>query len=249
MGRSLLLAVLLALTATASSAHAQEPQPRTPPLSATLESCARVRCPSSGSRPSSARCPRAARDAHAHPLRPRAQAARRALLAPLRAAGFGVWERSAPNVAGFVFTKRVTGLPVPASYRALVRFRWIADDGTAVRRAHARTRGCRQPDLRPNLVPGALTGVLDAAARPGDLHARRAQHRPLGGEPVQRQRRVGQRRGRGRSRRASSALCRARAGLRRRSCRSSCASTPIAASRSPRSAATRRAGTCPLPLG
>jgi hypothetical protein len=80
----------------------------------------------------------------------------------LKAAGFGVWERADPNVAGFIFTKRVTGLPVPATYRALVRFRWLAADGTTLRRTHAHTRACRQPDLRPNLVPGALSGALDA---------------------------------------------------------------------------------------
>ncbi len=79
----------------------------------------------------------------------------------LRAKGYGVWERSARGVAGFVFTKRVTGLPVPASYRALVRFAWIAAGGTTVKTARARTPTCRQPDLRPNLVAGALTAVLD----------------------------------------------------------------------------------------
>ena len=47
--------------------------------------------------------------------------------------GFGVWERSDPNVAGFVFRKRVTGLPTPASYRALVRFRWDDAGGSVVR--------------------------------------------------------------------------------------------------------------------
>jgi hypothetical protein len=80
----------------------------------------------------------------------------------IRAPGFGTWERSDPNVAGFVFRKRVNGLPMPASYRAHVRFRWIAAGGSVVRRAQAHTPACVQPDLRPNLVPGALTAILDA---------------------------------------------------------------------------------------
>lgn len=79
----------------------------------------------------------------------------------LRAAGFGIWERSDPRVAGFVFTNRVTGLPVPASYRAVVRFAWMAPNGRTIKRAMARTPACRQPDLRPNLVPAALTAALD----------------------------------------------------------------------------------------
>ena len=79
--------------------------------------------------------------------------------------GFGAWERSAPGRAGFVFHKRVDGLLVPASYRAVVSFRWKDAGGRRVRRAGRRTAACAQPDLRPNLVPGALTGLFDA--RPG----------------------------------------------------------------------------------
>lgn len=80
-------------------------------------------------------------------------------------AGFGRWESSAPARAGFVFHKRVDGLRVPASYRALVGFRWLDDNGRIVRRARRTTASCVQPDMRPNLVPGVLTGVLDT--RPG----------------------------------------------------------------------------------
>jgi hypothetical protein len=61
-----------------------------------------------------------------------------------------------------VFHKRVDGLPVPASYRALVRFGWEDAEGAVVRFAHKRTAVCQQPDLRPNLVPGRLTAVLGA---------------------------------------------------------------------------------------
>ena len=50
---------------------------------------------------------------------------------------------------------------MPANYRALVRFAWVAADGRTVKRAKARTATCRQPDLRPNLVPGTLTAIPD----------------------------------------------------------------------------------------
>lgn len=73
--------------------------------------------------------------------------------------GFRTWERSEPNRAGFVFHKRVAGLAVPARYRAVVSFRWEDGDGVVIARARRRTRACRQPDLRPDLVAGALTAT------------------------------------------------------------------------------------------
>ena len=75
--------------------------------------------------------------------------------------GFGVWESSMAGRAGFVFHKRVDGLQVPASYRAIVRFRWRRGDGTVVRHVRKRTPACSQPDLRPDLAPGTLRAMLD----------------------------------------------------------------------------------------
>ena len=82
------------------------------------------------------------------------------------AEGFGTWETSEPDRAGFVFHKRVDGLQVPASYRAVVRFRWTAADGTTVRRARRSTASCAQPDLRPDLVAVSLRAVLDVSVVP-----------------------------------------------------------------------------------
>ncbi|MEA2189999.1 MAG: hypothetical protein QOI73_120 [Solirubrobacteraceae bacterium] len=76
--------------------------------------------------------------------------------------GLGDWEQAKPGRAGFVFHKRVTALQVPASYRAVVRFRWQRDDGAVVRSERRRTRACAQPDLRPDLVATSLRAVLDA---------------------------------------------------------------------------------------
>jgi hypothetical protein len=80
------------------------------------------------------------------------------------APSFGRWERSRRGVAGFVYAKDVHGLTAPGEYRAVVRFRWWSSDGT-VRNVRKVTRICRQPDQRPNLVPGRLE-VLPSASGP-----------------------------------------------------------------------------------
>lgn len=168
MHRSLPLVTLALLAATAPCAQAAATgtQTRPPRLQATLESCRPSPLPVErvakfvGSMPARAGAVRMRIRMDLERRRPADRRWRR-----IRAPGFGTWERSASNVAGFVFRKRVNGLWVPAGYRARVRFQWIAKDGSIVRRAQARTPACMQPDLRPNLVPGALTGVL--AAQPG----------------------------------------------------------------------------------
>jgi len=76
------------------------------------------------------------------------------------AQSFNVWESADPGRAGFVFHKRVDGLQVPASYRAIVRFRWLRSDGTIARRERRTTRACKQPDLRPDLVSSSLRAVF-----------------------------------------------------------------------------------------
>lgn len=73
-----------------------------------------------------------------------------------------LWRRvAAPELAGwrvadaattrFISERRVTQLVGPSSYRALVRFRWLDEEGRIVARAKARSRSCWQPDHRPNL--------------------------------------------------------------------------------------------------
>ncbi len=158
MRHSLILAAVLA--ASAGTAHATAAAP--PKLRAVLQTCTTSALPVQriasfvGSMP-------ARRDA-TH-MRMRFDLERKRVgdsrWRRLQAEGFGIWERSKPRVAGFVFTKRVVALPVPASYRARVRFAWVAADGRTTERASKVTPACRQPDLRPNLVPGALTAQLD----------------------------------------------------------------------------------------
>jgi hypothetical protein len=159
--------VLAALLAAAGSAAAQAPPQQAPALSAAVETCNASALPAQrvvsfvGSMPALA---------GATVMQMRFDLERRMRGEPrwrsLRGVpGFGTWERSAPGRAGFVFHKRLDSLPVPASYRVAVGFRWTDAGGRLVRRAARRTAACTQPDMRPNLVPGALTAVF--AVQPG----------------------------------------------------------------------------------
>lgn len=163
--------VVACLLMGAGVAVAQTPSPPSsppPPLSAALETCTRSALPAQrvasfvGSMPAVAGAER---------MRMRFELQRRQL-AERRwrrvrgAQGFGAWETALPDRAGFVFHKRVDGLQVPASYRAVVRFRWNRADGTLVKRATRRTAACRQPDLRPDLVATSLRAVLDVSVVP-----------------------------------------------------------------------------------
>lgn len=149
----------------AGVAVAQAPQPpKSPALGAALETCQTSSLPAErvaafvGSMPAIDGAERMQMRFELQRRRPGEKRWR-----PVRGLqGFGVWESADPGRAGFVFHKRVDGLVVPATYRALVRFRWSRSGGQIVRRAHRRTRACKQPDLRPDLVAGSLRAVLDA---------------------------------------------------------------------------------------
>jgi len=73
------------------------------------------------------------------------------------APGFGTWVSSSPGTARYVYTKRVENLLAPASYRVLVRFRWMTPEGRILARAKDYSKGCRQPDPRPDLVVSSLS--------------------------------------------------------------------------------------------
>ena len=86
----------------------------------------------------------------------------------LPAAGFGKWLTSDPGIGRYVYTKRLIELEAPASYRTLVKFRWLDADGHRVASAKATSAVCHQSDYRPNLRP------LGVQAKPGadSSHAR-----------------------------------------------------------------------------
>ena len=155
---------LLAFAAPAAVAQAPPSLDR-PPLSAALDSCTPSVLPAervavfSGSMPALDSSDRMSMRFDLERLRPGERRWRRVPGAP----AFGLWERSLPNRAGFVFRKRVDGLQVPASYRVVVRFRWESANGQIVRRRQRRTGACQQPDLRPDLVPETVTAIVDVA--------------------------------------------------------------------------------------
>jgi hypothetical protein len=61
------------------------------------------------------------------------------------APGLGVWRTASPGVKGYRYLKEVTNLAGPASYRALVRFRWLGAKGHLIKAAELRTPRCLQP--------------------------------------------------------------------------------------------------------
>jgi CARDB len=69
----------------------------------------------------------------------------------VRIPGFGAWQTSEAGRSRYVYTKRIEGLVGPASYRVVVRFRWLDADGDVLRTARAVSRPCWQPDARPDL--------------------------------------------------------------------------------------------------
>ncbi len=63
------------------------------------------------------------------------------------ASGLGVWRDSEAGVKIYRYVKQITDLSAPAVYRALVRFRWLGENGRVVRRAILRTATCAQPTI------------------------------------------------------------------------------------------------------
>jgi hypothetical protein len=82
---------------------------------------------------------------------------------PVSAPGLGVWRAADPKVKVYKYLKQVTNLSSPASYRGLVRFRWINARGHVFKRAERLTTRCLQP--APPVEPSPLP--------------------PSGGEPAQ----------------------------------------------------------------
>jgi hypothetical protein len=60
------------------------------------------------------------------------------------APGLGVWRISAPGVKTYKYLKEITNLAAPASYRAVVRFRWLNAKGHSIKSLEARTPRCTQ---------------------------------------------------------------------------------------------------------
>ena len=71
-------------------------------------------------------------------------------------AGVGAWQRSEAGVKIYKYVRQVTNLPAPATFRALIRFRWFDEAGHVLQTAERRTPTCRQPGSTPAAtMPGA----------------------------------------------------------------------------------------------
>jgi CARDB len=78
------------------------------------------------------------------------------------------WHTSFPDVRRYTYSRTVRNLTAPASYRTVVRFRWLDVEGEVIRRGRAASRACRQPDMRPDLAVTAIApvaGGYDVALR------------------------------------------------------------------------------------
>jgi hypothetical protein len=69
------------------------------------------------------------------------------------APGLGVWRGAAPGVKTYRYRKQVTNLAAPASYRGLVRFRWLNARGRLIASSELRTHACSQTPLSPPPPP------------------------------------------------------------------------------------------------
>jgi hypothetical protein len=74
----------------------------------------------------------------------------------IAAPGLGVWRDSDPKVKIYKYLKQVTNLSSPATYRALVRFRWMGPRGHVIKRAERVTPRCTQPAPPPVAPPPSV---------------------------------------------------------------------------------------------
>jgi hypothetical protein len=65
--------------------------------------------------------------------------------------GLDEWQTSEPGVSRYSYSKTVRNLSAPATYRTIVRFRWLDAGGEVLERSRVTSRSCRQPDMRPDL--------------------------------------------------------------------------------------------------
>jgi hypothetical protein len=83
------------------------------------------------------------------------------------APNFGEWISAPAGVGKYTYDKTVQDLLAPASYRAVVDFRWRDRGGKTIRTEKVTSPVCKQPDARPDLVmrsvrleDGSYVGVV-----------------------------------------------------------------------------------------
>ncbi|HEX4482577.1 MAG TPA: hypothetical protein VH081_02215 [Solirubrobacteraceae bacterium] len=81
------------------------------------------------------------------------------------ASGLGVWRPADPKVKIYKYVKQVSNLTSPASYRALIRFRWFSSTGHVIKRSERVTARCLQP-ATPSEATAPSAGGSGAVTSP-----------------------------------------------------------------------------------
>ena len=159
-------AACLPLLALSASALAQEGAEDAPALSATVEACVTASAAADRSVTFTGQMetvPGAHRMAMQIVVQEHAPG--EAGFHTLTADGLGTWQRSEVGVKIYKYVRQVTDLPAPASFRALVAYRWLNEKDRVIRTDERRTPICRQPEDRskepatpaPGSTPGTTT--------------------------------------------------------------------------------------------
>ena len=82
----------------------------------------------------------------------------------ITAPGLSVWRSSDQKVKVYKYLKQVTNLSSPASYRAVVRFRWVNGRGRVIKHTERLTSRCLQPASPPVPAPPAPEGPASSSA-------------------------------------------------------------------------------------
>jgi hypothetical protein len=86
------------------------------------------------------------------------------------APGFGVWQTSTRGIASFTANDNVVDLPAPASFRALVHYRWLNRRGHVIRRDARVTPACVQTAPEPNLFVVRISHAAGTPAKTNELY-------------------------------------------------------------------------------
>jgi hypothetical protein len=86
------------------------------------------------------------------------------------APGFGAWQSSERAIASFTANENVVDLPAPASFRALVRYRWLSRTGRVIRRAERVTKACVETAPEPDLFIAQITHTAGSPAKTSELY-------------------------------------------------------------------------------
>jgi len=76
------------------------------------------------------------------------------------APGFGVWQSSERGIAAFTANENVVDLPAPASFRAVVHYRWLSRHGRVIHSAERVTPACVEAVAEPDLLIPRITHAL-----------------------------------------------------------------------------------------